>query len=107
MARQDDPLGWEPCPACKRRVFFAWDAAMTSVALEPDDSGDFAVSTDRNHIPWCRPAAGSQLEFGETMHRLHDPGCPAPLASVSDLASRRRERHHEQPDTTPRRRANA
>lgn len=85
----DDPLGWAPCPACKRQVMYAWDDDMETACLEPDDSGEIAVSLDGNRLPWCRLTAGTQLAFDETLYRLHDPVCPAPLAPLVDLAGRR------------------
>jgi hypothetical protein len=90
---EHDPLGETSCPGCRLPVFFAWNDDMVSTCLEPDDDGALAVSVDLNHIPWVRPvAAGRQLELGERLYRLHEPGCPAAPAPVTDLTARRRAR---------------
>jgi hypothetical protein len=81
----DDPLGWEPCPACKRTVMFAWDADMEAIALDADDAGSIAVSLDGNNLPWCRDASGTQLAFDESLYRLHEPTCG--LAEVRRIES--------------------
>jgi hypothetical protein len=90
------PLGDEPCPACRRLVYWAWDADMTPVALDPDENGTVAVSLDGNSLPWCREARGSQLAFDESLHRLHDPNCTG-LATVTPIGQARSRR------TAPRR----
>lgn len=79
-----DPLGWERCPGCGKTVMFAWDRDMEAVALEADDDGQFAVSLDGNRLPWCRPTAGTQLAFDESLYRPHDPSCPgvAPVIAL-------------------------
>ena len=84
-AYETDPLGEAPCPRCKRTVYYAWDDGQNSVALDPDLlNGPVAVSLDRNNIPWCRDARGTQLAFGESFYRLHDPRCPG-LATVTPI----------------------
>lgn len=105
---ETDPLGAAPCPACKRVVYFAWNDAMQAVALEPDLlDGPVAVSLDRNNIPWCRDARGTQLAFGESFYRLHDPRCPG-LATVTPIDHARSRRvPAPRRATTPRRTASA
>lgn len=86
---ETDPLGEAPCPACKRTVYYAWNTAMESIPLDPDLlDGPVAVSLDRNNIPWCRDARGTQLALGESFYRLHDPTCPG-LATVTPIGHAR------------------
>jgi hypothetical protein len=85
----DDPLGDAPC-RCGRVVFWAWDADMVSVPLEPDDNGDVIVREDPNHIPRCRPDDHGQLTLDERLYRRHEPSCSPVLAPVIPLQSRRR-----------------
>lgn len=66
--------GHAPCRLCGRTVLIAWDGHMAPAALEPDDSGPFAVEFDGNQIPWYRPA-DAQLVLGEELYRLHAVTC--------------------------------
>lgn len=104
---ETDPLGEAPCPACKRTVYYAWDDGQNSVALDPDLlDGPVAVSLDRNNIPWCRDARGTQLAFGESFYRLHDPTCPG-LATVTRIDRAPSLRRRAVRPVTPRRTASA
>jgi len=90
----DDLLGISPCPDCGHPAMFAWDAAMDLVALglDPRPGGEWTLTEDANHIPWCAPvAAGTQLAFDDPLFSLH--ACP--LAPVFSLADRRRQEHPE------------
>jgi len=101
------PLGEAPCPACKRPVYWAWDPDMVNTALDPDPDGTVAMSLDRNHIPWCREARGTQLAFDEELYRLHDPHCTG-LATVTPIGQARSRRFPApRRATIPRRTANA
>ena len=100
------PLGHERCPACKRVVYWAWDADMASVALEPDSGGVVAVRIDGNSFPWCRDARGTQLVLGEELYRLHDPTCPG-LATVTRIDRAPSLRRRAVRPVTPRRTASA
>ncbi len=92
------PFGEGTCPACRQPVFWAWDPDQVNIPLDPDPAGTVAMSVDRNNIPWCRDARGSQLAFDEELYRLHDPVCPG-LATVTPIGSapslRRPARDHQ------------
>jgi hypothetical protein len=100
------PMGDAPCPACKQRVYIAWDDEMNRVALDPDVNGTVVVSLDGNRLPWCRDARGSQLAFDESLYRPHDPQCPG-LARVRAITSARSLRRPPRPVAPARRTASA
>jgi hypothetical protein len=103
----DGPVGEAPCPRCKRTVYYAWDDEMNSIPLDPALlDGPVAVMLDGNRLPWCRDARGSQLAFGESLYRLHDPTCPG-LATVTPIGRAPSLRRRSVRATTPRRQASA
>lgn len=85
------PLGEGTCPACELPVYWAWDPGQVSTPLDPDPAGTVAMSVDRNNIPWCRDARGTQLAFDESLYRLHDQRCTG-LATVTPIAQARSHR---------------
>lgn len=94
----DDLLGISPCPDCGHPAMFAWDAAMDLVALDldPRPGGEWTLTEDANHIPWCAPVPpGTQIAFDDVLFSLH--ACP--LAPVITLADRRRQ---DRPETRQR-----
>jgi hypothetical protein len=102
----DGPVGEAPCPRCKRTVYYAWDDEMNSIPLDPALlDGPVAVMLDGNRLPWCRDARGTQLAFGESLYRLHDPTCPG-LATVTPIGRAPSLRRRAHP-ASPRRTANA
>jgi hypothetical protein len=91
MTHDNDLLGTVPCPECGHLAMFAWDAGMQSVALDrdPRPGGEWTLTEDANHIPWCAPVAdGTQIAFDDVLFSLH----VCPLAEVIPLTARTRTR---------------
>jgi hypothetical protein len=90
MTLDNDLLGTVPCPECGQLVMCAWDAGMQSVALDryPRLGGEWAVTVDPNHIPWCAPVPDGQLTFDDVHYSLH----VCPLAEVIPFTARAESR---------------
>lgn len=94
MTYQLDPLGINPCPECGHPAMFAWDNGMNSVALAPDPQlgGEWTVTEDANHIPWCAPVPdGTQIAFDDVLFSLH----VCPLAEVIPFTTQTQARPAE------------
>jgi hypothetical protein len=99
----------EPCAACKQEAVLAlWDSNGQFVLMDPDETGYYAGSQDGNGFAWVRPAGpGAQLALGESLYRLHETSCPAPLARVRDIVTAPSLRRRRTRTETPRRTASA
>lgn len=102
-----DPIT-DPCPACGQRAVLAlWLDNGEFVLMDADPAGTFAGSQDGNGFAWVRPLKPcDQLALDESLYRLHEPTCPAPVARVRDIMTARSLRRSARP-ATPRKVASA
>lgn len=83
--------GVDTCPDCGRRILFAVNAGGLVLALEPDESGQFAAWQDAGAARFRRVPIDGQLRLGEFLFSRHDSTCAA-LATVTDLTAERTRR---------------
>lgn len=88
--------GVDTCPDCGRRVLYAVNTGGLVLALDPDESGQFAAWQDAKAARFRRTARGEQLLLGEYLFSRHDSVCTG-LATVADLSAERTRRRQPVP----------
>jgi hypothetical protein len=88
--------GVDTCPDCGQRVLYAVNLGGLMLALDPDESGDFAAWEDAGVARFRRVPPGGQLVLGERLFCRHDAACSA-LATVTDLTAERTRRLRQRP----------